>query len=198
MAWIFRARERAQMNARPEANTQYSRAYGPFWRLSRPLVGRAGGLSPAILGGAVIGALLLIVAEFTKLYELHEVTSNAAVGSMSTGAHDSYALIPIALLAAILGAVAVRRSSRAALTALAALGVLALAIALVGDLPDASAHGLTTQWVLAATTPGPGLYLETLGAIVLVITGGAGLLAGGARDALRGRGRKRRSKTGAP
>jgi hypothetical protein len=60
------------------------------------------------------------------------------------------------------------------------LGVVALLIALLGDLPDAQASGLVgsaaTRFTTASSTPSAGLYLETLGAVVLVISAGAGLL----------------------
>ena len=60
------------------------------------------------------------------------------------------------------------------------LGVAALLLALVGDLPDAQASGTignaASGFRGADAKPSAGLYLETLGAIVLLITGGSGLL----------------------
>jgi hypothetical protein len=153
------------MNATPpEARSQYSRGLLAF-------------AGPALL--ALIGAGLLIAAEFTRLYSVHLITSTSATQTVSVGSHNSYALIPIAVLAGLLALGPARAGVRTAYAALAALGVLGLAIALIGDLPDASSHGLTTHYVLAATTPGPGLYLESLGAVLVLAAGGIGLLRGG-------------------
>jgi len=67
-----------------------------------------------------------------------------------------------------------------ALLALGVLGLAALLIALVGDLPDAQASGLilgpSGRYALASSSPGVGFYLETLGAVILLIAAGAGLL----------------------
>ena len=53
-------------------------------------------------------------------------------------------------------------------------------IALAGDLPDAQQTGLvgsaSTHFAVAASSPAAGFYLETLGAAVLIITAGVGLL----------------------
>ncbi len=135
-----------------------------------------------MLGCGLLGALLLVVAEFTTLYTISSTTSNTAIQSVTTGSHDAYALIPIALVAAALAYAAAVRGSRPALLALGALGVATLLIALVGDLPDARATGVvgssSTHFSSAAATPQAGLFLETVGAIVLMIGSGCGLLLG--------------------
>jgi hypothetical protein len=133
-----------------------------------------GGVRAAILAGALLGALLLFVAEFTALYHVHTSASSTPVRSVGTGSNDSYALIPIALLTALLGVGIFRSGNRPALLAIGLVGVVALLIALLGDLPDARATGLlgsaSTHFINASSTPSAGLYLETLGAIVLIAT----------------------------
>ncbi len=128
----------------------------------------------AALAGALVGALLLIVAEFTSLYQVHTAASPLPVKIVGTGDNDSYALIPLALLAAGLGYAVYRSGSRPALLAIGIVGLFALLIALLGDLPDAQATGLvgtpTSHFVNASSTPSAGLYLETLGAVVLIAT----------------------------
>jgi hypothetical protein len=66
------------------------------------------------------------------------------------------------------------------LAGLVALGVATLLIALIGDLPDAHSSGLVgssaSGYVQATSTPSAGLYMETLGAIILIVAGGIGLL----------------------
>jgi hypothetical protein len=138
------------------------------------------------------------VAEFTTLYTVHVAGRTVTtLSSQATGPHHSYALVPIALLAALLAFGAHRAQSRPALVATGALGALALAIALIGDLPDAHAHGVTHSFVLANATPGPGLYLETLGATLLVLSGGLGLAFAPARPPRPGRAARRAEVPGA-
>lgn len=187
------------MNATPGAGNEYSRGSEAsrrasvrgerrFGRLSRPLSHRFHG-PPAVVGrgartvivaGALLGALLMLVAEFTVLYRVRVAATSTPIESVSGGSNHSYAFVPLALLAALLAYGAVRGGSRTALLALGLVGVVALLIALLGDLPDAHATGLvgsaTTQYVNASSTPSAGLYMETLGAVLLIATCGVGLL----------------------
>jgi hypothetical protein len=136
----------------------------------------------AVLGGGLLGALLLIVAEFTTLYEVRTDASSGPLKSVGTGPHHAFALVPIALLAAVLAYGASRQRSRPALLAIGTLGLITLLIALIGDLPDAQATGLirmSSHFVNASSTPETGMYLETLGAALLLLTCGVGVLLGG-------------------
>jgi hypothetical protein len=164
--------------SRPEARTEYSRGTGAVSRLPGPLQAvfrRPGAVAAA---GAVLGALVLILAEFTRLYSVHVSTATLPVGSVTAGSHDAYALLPVAVLAALLGLGPGRRGSRPALAAIVVLGLFALALALLRDLPAAHAHGLTSRLALASTSPGPSLYIETLGSVVLIVSAGVALLQG--------------------
>ena len=130
-----------------------------------------------ILAGALLGALLMIVAEFTTLYQVHLATSSEPIKSVSGGSNHSYAMIPLAIVAAALAVAVVRTGSRPALLAIGVLGVVALLIGLLIDLHDAQASGIATrQFVLASSTPSAGLYMETLGAVLLIATCGLGFL----------------------
>lgn len=168
------------MNAPPpEASSQYSRGLAPS---RRPAGHFSAALRAAILGTTALGALLLVVAEFTTLFTVHTPGASAPIKSVGTGSHDSYALILVAVLAVVLAWAAVSTGNRWALVALVAVGIVALLIALVGDLPDAQATGtigsIQSGFKSASNKPSAGLYLETLGAIMLVIAGGCGLLLG--------------------
>jgi hypothetical protein len=68
----------------------------------------------AILVAGLLGALLLIAAEFTTLFEVHVASSSRPVQTVSTGSHQSYALLPIALLVAVLAFGIWREASRVA------------------------------------------------------------------------------------
>ena len=179
------------MSAPPEANTEYSRGTKGSEALLAP--GSASVSEPREPGGtavlavaltAALGALLLLVSQFTALYHVHAATSSAAIKTVGTGANHAWAPIPIALLAAALAFAVYRKRSRAALVALVVLGIVTLLIALLGDLPDAHATGIVgsgaSQYSEGTSTPSAGLYMETLGAIVLLISGGVGLLLLGA------------------
>jgi hypothetical protein len=163
----------------PEASSEYSRAFPP----SRALLGIGARVPAAVLGAAILGALLLVVAEFTTLFDIHVSTSSSPIKSIGTGPHHSYALIPIALFAVVLAYGARRHGSRPALLALGVVGVVALIIALAGDLPDAHASGLISQgnvYTDGTARPAVGLYLETAGAALLLMASALGFLLGAA------------------
>ncbi|MBV8431616.1 MAG: hypothetical protein JO244_10665 [Solirubrobacterales bacterium] len=156
-----------------------------------------GGRSGLILAGSLLGALLLIVSEFTALYTVHLATSSAPFETVSGGAHNSYAMLIIGLAAVALGIAVWRSGSRPALLGLGILGVVALLIALLGDLPDSQASGLAGSaahgYINATSTPSAGLYMETLGAILLIATSGLGFILYGS---LGTRGRRRAADEG--
>lgn len=191
----------------PDANSEYSR--GPAasdvianvfgWRRAPFDPGFSAALRRAVLAATLLGALLLVVAEFTTLFTVHTLGVSTPIKSVSTGSHNSYGLLLVAALAIALAWAAVSTGNRWALVALLAVGVAALLIALIGDLPDAQAKGtigsVQSGFKSASDTPSAGLYLETLGAIVLIIAGGCGLLLG-APGAARGPGRARGPRVG--
>ncbi|MDQ6776015.1 MAG: hypothetical protein M3071_07305 [Actinomycetota bacterium] len=159
----------------PEAKPEDSRA--PSQSKERATI------SLRLLAGALIGGLLLLVAEFTPLYDQDSAASRIPLHTIHTGSHHAYALIPVALLAISLTVGAARTASRPALLALGALGVVAALVAVLGDLPDATASGFVTGFIKAKDVPQIGLYLETLGAALLVVAGGAGFVLTGAGSA---------------
>lgn len=139
----------------------------------------------------MLGAVLLIASEFMTLYRVATTTGGHPISSTSTGSHDTYALILIALVAVTLAYGAAVKGSRVALLALGALGLATLLIALIGDLPDAQATGMVgsaaTQFQQGSAKPQAGLYIETLGAILLIIAAGCGILLGAPGGAREGR-----------
>jgi hypothetical protein len=169
---------------RPEAEIEYSRGGqaqdGDFGGPPGPRTRRSATTAGAVLAGGLLGAVLLLGAEFTPLLKVHSSASRAVLNTVSTGSHNSYALIPIGLLAMLLSWGVWRTGSRLALLAIGMLGVVSLLIALLADLPDAQATGLigsaATNFVTASSSPSIGLYIETLGAILLLITAASGLL----------------------
>lgn len=167
----------------PEADTEYSRAPAGSEGRERPFAGGSrsglGGIRVPILGGALVAAALLFVAEFLPLFEVRTSARSGVVTTVQSGSHHSYALLPIALLAAGLALAWWRSPTRLAVLAMAVLGVAALVIALGRDLPDAQSSGIERSggtYVSAAASPRAGLYLETAGALVLLIASAGGLV----------------------
>jgi hypothetical protein len=97
----------------------------------------------------------------------------------SSPANHAYALLPVAVLAAGLAVTAWGSGSRFALLAIGLLGLSAVGIALLGDLPDTHAVGLVgtpaSGLSTASSSPAIGLFLETGGA-VLILSAAAGML----------------------
>ena len=135
----------------------------------------------ALLSLAIVGVVLMIVAEFTTLYEIKVVTAVPTGGSERAGSHHGYALLVIGLFAAVLAYGAARGGSRPAAAALFCLAVGALFVCLAIDLPDVDETGLIGErYDQAQARPQAGFYLETAGAVLLLI-GGAGMWLFGAR-----------------
>ena len=193
--------------SRPEAEAKYSRGRVALGRFRGRLKGRSEShrrvAQRAFQAVALIGAAALVVAEFTPLYRVQTDVGHHLVRSVSAGSHHSYALLPVAVLAALLGGVP-GRSGWPVPAALALLGLAALGIALLADLPEVHRAGLVgitcvppraehclgspaTGLHDAHTVAGPALYLEALGAIALLAAGVSGLILGRAAVSAHGR-----------
>jgi hypothetical protein len=145
----------------------------------------ANALRWALLGAAAVGVICLLLATFATVIEITVGTTTKLPG------HDTHlsgwdrhgpALLVIALFAAAMIAGSVR-GARPAMAALAALGLAALLIAVAGDVPDLDATGFIGEvYEDAAAGPEAGFYLETLGGVLLLVSGGlmAALPAAGA------------------
>ena len=155
------------MNAsRPEAKVKDSTSAGG--------AGLPGRRSPPVLGLAFAGALALLVAQFAPLLRIVTVARHPVlVRTVQTGPHHGWALIPVAGLAIVVAALARRSDGRAAPAALASLGLASLGVALLVDLPGVHATGIVgspaTGLRTAQAHAGIGLYLETLGAALLLL-----------------------------
>jgi hypothetical protein len=169
----------------PEANTEYSRGQADPEGNSEGQTGvpgaastRPGGVATGVVAMAIVGALALLVAEFTALFTVHVSNSSRPLKSVSGGSHHSYAMAVIAVCAVLL-AVGVWRGSRTALLGIGALGLVALLIALLGDLGDATASGLiltSSHYIEASSTPSAGFFIEMGGALLLLLASVSGFL----------------------
>ena len=125
---------------------------------------------------AVAGAILLIVSEFLPLYKIYvgslETVKDQEVGWRNHG--FAMLLLGLAAIPMLLGAL---RGARPAMYALAAIGIIALVVALTVDLPNATDEGLFgEQYDDAEAKPAAGFFVETLGGVLLLASGGLLLL----------------------
>ena len=144
--------------------------------------------SRVVLGGGLLGAALLFISQFLNLSSVHIASSQRALGSITAGAEHGWAMIPIAVLAALLAYGFWSVGSRPALLAVGLLGLLALLITLLHDLSYTHRTGLRTvagHYVLAGNRPGAGFYLELVGAMLLLLTCVSGFLLIGSGSPVR-------------
>jgi hypothetical protein len=129
---------------------------------------------PGLAAMACAGVICLLLATFTTVIEIQVGTTTKIPGhdtQLSGWDRHGPALLVIALFAALMIAGAVR-GSRPAMIALAALGLVALLIAVVVDVPDLHKTGFVGEvYEGAEAGPKAGFYLETLGAVLLLAGG---------------------------
>jgi hypothetical protein len=167
-------------STQPEAESEYSTRR----RASEGVVGGARAAARGACGLGLTGAALLLAAELTPLLRVDSVARHPVViRTVETGPHHGWALVPVAGLAAALATAMLHPPTRTAGVRTAAgllglLGLAALGIALLADLPAARATGLVgtpaTGLHDAVARAATGLYLETLGAFVLLLAGAVG------------------------
>jgi hypothetical protein len=153
-------------------------------------------LPTALTTAGVIGAVLLLAAEFMPLLHTYVDSTQQAVATTTVGSADGYAFVPVAILAGLF-AVGVRTArGRLALLGVGVLGVVALVIALTHDLPAVSQQGLrmeTGKLVTVADSAAFGFYVETFAAVVLVATCVCGFILLGSPQSARRSAHSRRA-----
>jgi hypothetical protein len=127
-------------------------------------------LSMGLLALGVAAVALLVAADLSTLVQIKVVTVVKERLS-GHGQHSwAVALLGIAALPLVFGAV--RGRSRPAMFAVIALGAVVAIIALAKDLPDTRSTGVIGErYDEASAAPGPGFYMETAGAVLLILTG---------------------------
>jgi hypothetical protein len=117
---------------------------------------------------ALAGGTLMILAEFLTLFEVRR--GGVVVTEQSGGEHHSYALVILGS-ASLVAVLAARSGHWAPAAGVAVLAALALAIALIADLPDATSSGLTAGARPAEAEPAAGFWLQTVGASLALVGG---------------------------
>jgi hypothetical protein len=134
-----------------------------------------------ILVLGVAAALLLVISEVTTLFDVDVNTASCTdladpdqADRCHTlgGENHSFALVPIAVLVAVMAVGAGIGGSRPAGFALIGAGILVLVIALAIDLPDTNETGqIGETFESAHTVRGPALWLELIGASLAIAAG---------------------------
>jgi hypothetical protein len=175
--YVARARMTAPAN---ETTRDYSRGDGA----DRGVSGRFGGLPAALLALGALGAAALILSDFSTLFAVP--IPGQAARTVTGHQQHNYALL-IDGLAVLVLLYSASQGGRLAMLAVAVLGLVALGIAVIGDLGDVHAtRFLALQLVDVQASPRAGFYEETLGAAVLLISGGGLLLLEGAASGAGG------------
>jgi hypothetical protein len=130
---------------------------------------------------AAAGVVCLVLATFTTVIEIKVGTTTRLPGRdthLSGWDRHGPALLIVAAFGAAMVAGALR-GARPAMIALAVLGLVALGIAVIGDVPDLNETGFIGEvYEDAAAGPSAGFYLETLGGALLLASGAIMVLAG--------------------
>jgi hypothetical protein len=123
---------------------------------------------------------MLAASQFTNIFELTP-PGGEAIEAVEASDQHGYATLVLALFSLVLLVVGivVRGEALAQIAAfgVAACGVVALLIFLVGDLPDANKIGTlddaNESFIDAKAEPVAGFWLELVGSLVLAVCGGA-------------------------
>jgi hypothetical protein len=168
----------------PEAAGNASR--GRFLRPgARTLLARVarGNLFALLIGLA--GGALLAASDFLTLIHVQVLTAScsdladpALADTCVTKGHEqhNWAFLVLGLVALVMAYGAGVGRSRAAAAALGLIGLAALLIVLIGDLPDVGKTGAVgIRFADAEAKPGPGFWAELAGSLLILVAGVLGL-----------------------
>ncbi len=180
MGWVAPGRARVSASNR-ETASDYSKGLA---LQPRDFATSHGLLAAVALGGAV----LLVAAELSPLYEVVVGALETERRSVTGGSSHGYALAAVALAAAAM-ALGALRGARGAAAALVALGGAALLVALAIDAPKTRRSATLPEAVAfadARARAGSGLALEVVGGAAVLVAGGLMLALGAPRPLTRG------------
>ena len=149
--------------------------------------GSAGAVRWVALGLGVLGALSLVVAELSLIFQVDTLTSGTCQELADASVRDrcdasgleqhSGALLLLGLFAAVMAVGVGRGESVPAAAALIVVGAVVIAIAILIDLPKTRADGLLEPFYESGKAkPGAGFYLELAGAGLCLAAGSLGII----------------------
>jgi hypothetical protein len=119
---------------------------------------------------ALLGGALLVLSSFLDVVRFVDLSGALIPGAEATR-EGSSAMIVIGVAAVVAALFARWAEHSLPALATAALGALALALVLIGDLPDVTSSGITSGKLIAEADPGPGFWVELAGALVTLAAG---------------------------
>ena len=119
---------------------------------------------------ALIGAALLVLSSFLEVVRFVDLRGHLIPGAEATRKGTS-AMVVIGVAAGVAALFARWAEHSLPALACAALGLIALAIVLIGDLPDVTSSGITSGKLIGEAKPGPGFWFELAGAVTTIAAG---------------------------
>ena len=119
---------------------------------------------------ALVGAALLVLSDFLVVVRFVDFRGELISGAEATR-EGTAAMVVIGLGAGAAALFARWAEHPLPAIACASLGAIALAIVLIGDLPDVTSEGLTSGPQIGEAEAGPGFWVELAGAIVTIVAG---------------------------
>jgi hypothetical protein len=119
---------------------------------------------------ALVGAALLVLSSFLDVVRFVDLRGQLIPGAEATR-QGTAAMAVIGIAAGVAALFARWAEHSLPALACAALGAIALAIVLIGDLPDVTSSGLTSSKEIGEADPGPGFWVELAGAVMTLIAG---------------------------
>ena len=135
-------------------------------------------------GLSIVGAVLLVAAEFSTVFEVTVGSLEVVKRDATGGENHGYALLVVAVFGVVLTMLGLRGAGRAAGLGLIVLGLVALVVALAVDLPDTRGSGRLPESLAyedARARAGAALGLEIAGGALLLAAGALLAVAVGAR-----------------
>ena len=117
-----------------------------------------------------MGAALLVLSKFLDVVRFVDLGGEPIPGAESIRKGTS-AMVVIGIAAAIAALGARWAEHPLPALACAALGAIALAMVLIGDLPDVTSSGITRGKLIGEANPGPGFWIELAGALITTAAG---------------------------
>jgi hypothetical protein len=154
-------------------------ATGDYSKGPSRLRGALSTLAPLALGlfaAAVVGSILLIVAEFSVINRI-TIGDNVPKETFRGFDRHHFALLVIGVAAIPMAWGGFIGRSRPAFGVLALLGLAALLIVMVADTPELNdKRGFDVFYDSVATHVGVGYFLETLGSVLVLVSGAVSYL----------------------
>ena len=167
----------------PGATQNYSREPGSIRGAQRPFPGAlrgAAALRAVLAAVALAGVAALVLSTVIPVVEIRVLATSDVAGQdtrLTGGELHGVALVLVAAFALVMlfGA---SRGARPAMAALAASGLLALGLIVGLDVPELANAGQLRQFYEDVSAgAAAGFYLETAGAVALLLAGGGMLIA---------------------